>query len=719
MSANGPQFGPKEWRYTEDPLLIGRSDGGISNTVVEPWEIHWDKLLKFLEQPVIGSKDGHYLVRCPCKNNHRANANARTANLIVLDGDSRLDPDTGEILDGAPDPHSVHEVLSQLDITNAICSSHSNQYECKGNRYRVVIPARIPTQEILVAVVSWLTHKLHTEGVMLNNVKENMTFTQGWFTPRCPDQEHVDQYIFLEHDGLQPFPVAEAREWWDQNKPKVSATKLKKVTDVCPATDDTPIGRFNQEHGAQYMGRMLIDQGYKFKHQTTYNNYPAYRFCAPDSSTEQGGVMMFMGDCGKWIAYSHHGDHDPISKRAQDAFGLFTLFVHGGDQQKAIQEVVQQYPAERSQGNTPIYLPLREILQKKLQWIWVVDGLLLTARVYQLLGQWKAGKSLVALDLALHVSHGLPWCGKQVTSCLVVYVAGEAAIDIQARIQAFGSVHGLDPDATFLLRCSPVYFTEREAAVNLRKDIEGFQTKLDEPLPVMVVIDTIARNFGPGKSESSDTDMGAFINHLIDEVARPLDALTIAVHHPGHGDKDRGRGHSSLPGAVDGTLQVKQNNAGVITLGTQEMRNTRNNNEKLAWTIKGVDLPVTDNFGNQVNAPVLMPHVLPVHNVQAAKTAQAEDDHTRDILTELLEKQVQLRQEESDNLDGYPSQTTLMKSCKAGECGTNSTARVIDVMKKAGELVTLPFPDGITARGRTDYLCAANVPAKGVADVAT
>ena len=40
-------------------------------------------------------------------------------------------------------------------------------------------------------------------------------------------------------------------------------------------------------------------------------------------------------------------------------------------------------------------------------------------------------------------------------------------------------------------------------------------------------------------------------------------------------------------------------------------------------------------------------------------------------------------------------------------------------MKKADELVTLPFPDGITARGRTDYLCAANVPAKGVADVAT
>ena len=58
---------------------------------------------------------------------------------------------------------------------------------------------------------------------------------------------------------------------------------------------------------------------------------------------------------------------------------------------------------------------------------------MLAGCVYQIYGERKAGKSLTALDLSLHISQGMDWNGKRVRQCLVVYVAGEAEIDIRSK----------------------------------------------------------------------------------------------------------------------------------------------------------------------------------------------------------------------------------------------------------------------------------------------
>lgn len=367
-------------------------------------------------------------------------------------------------------------------------------------------------------------------------------------------------------------------------------------------------------------------------------------------------------------------------------------------------------PWQPPEPKPALYLSLKQILQQKLRWTWIVQGLLLEGRVYQLHGQWKAGKSLVTLDMALHLATGKAWCGKGVVKCLVVYVAGEAAVDIQARIQAFQQRHGLDPKATFVLRCLPVHLTDKDAAAKLREEIEQIQKQLEQPLPVVTIIDTVARNFGPGKSESSDVDMGAFINHVIDEVSRPLNATILAVHHPGHSNKNRGRGHSSLPGAVDGTLQVAQKD-GVITLDTKEMRSVRLSEDLLAWQIEGVDIASVDNFGEPVNAPVLVPYVLPDHNRLAAELARTEDECTYDVMSRLLWEHAQLRQSEPQNPEGYPSQNILTALSRAQGRGTKSIERVLQRMKESGELADFPLPKEVSARGRNHFVgCAHDRP---------
>jgi hypothetical protein len=69
-------------------------------------------------------------------------------------------------------------------------------------------------------------------------------------------------------------------------------------------------------------------------------------------------------------------------------------------------------------------------------------------------------------------------------------------------------------------------------------------------IPRLIVVDTLARNFGAG-DENSQKDMTTFIVAM-DGLRHRFPACTIIiVHHSGHGDKDRARGSSVLKGAVD------------------------------------------------------------------------------------------------------------------------------------------------------------------------
>jgi hypothetical protein len=156
-------------------------------------------------------------------------------------------------------------------------------------------------------------------------------------------------------------------------------------------------------------------------------------------------------------------------------------------------------------------------------------------------------------------------------------------------------------EAMFNIRTKPVYLTQQEYAQALHDEIVKIRGQTQ--LPVLIVIDTLARNFGPG-SESSDEDMGAFINNMIDIVVHPTNATCLVVHHPGHGDQDRGRGHSSLPAAVDGTLKIAKE-GDIVTLSTTEMRNTKGD-EKYSFRIEQEDLPEFDNFKNQIKVPVMV-----------------------------------------------------------------------------------------------------------------
>ena len=247
------------------------------------------------------------------------------------------------------------------------------------------------------------------------------------------------------------------------------------------------------------------------------------------------------------------------------------------------------------------YVDANAIAPEDLQVSWLVEGLLLERRIYEMFGRWKGGKTIAAVDLCIRLSRGETWGNRRTQPALVVYVAGESVEDIQARIAGWRQHHGKDV-GPFYLRTKPVHLTNKEYAKRLSKEIKQLKS-LHQGLPLMLVIDTLNRNFGGGYSENSDEGMGLFVTHLIDGVSRHNDATTMVVHHSGHGDTDRSRGHSSFAAALDGSLKVELD-GNVVKVSSSFMRSTEGDDE-LAFQIQSVTLPVKDNFDNDVTAPVL------------------------------------------------------------------------------------------------------------------
>jgi len=162
----------KNKSITEHEMKLAFAVGGRTDTVLTVKDYTFQKLAARLRQPKQGGKDGSYYIRggdlvAP----KRADENLRSAELVILDGDSRIDPETGEIISGAPPMPEVCAALREMGIAFIAHTSHSYKPVNGGGsphwKYRIVIPARLRSQTELNACVQWVLDRLHAKGVWL------------------------------------------------------------------------------------------------------------------------------------------------------------------------------------------------------------------------------------------------------------------------------------------------------------------------------------------------------------------------------------------------------------------------------------------------------------------------------------------------------------------------------------------------------------------------
>lgn len=178
---------------------------------------------------------------------------------------------------------------------------------------------------------------------------------------------------------------------------------------------------------------------------------------------------------------------------------------------------------------------------------WIVKGLLPAAELCVLYGESGAGKSFVALDIALAIAQGVPWRGMRTRRGRVVYVAAEGAGGVRGRLAAYASHHGIDLTSVDLGVVADVpNLLQREDAVALARAVGRGAS--------VVIIDTLAQTTAGG-NENSGEDMGRAIAHARG-IHRATGALVIVIHHAGKDTSKGARGWSGLRAAADAELEV-------------------------------------------------------------------------------------------------------------------------------------------------------------------
>jgi RecA-family ATPase len=198
------------------------------------------------------------------------------------------------------------------------------------------------------------------------------------------------------------------------------------------------------------------------------------------------------------------------------------------------------------------------MLKHKAKTEWLILGFLDAGSIALIFGESGTHKSFLAIDIGLSVATGKDWHGFDIKkSAPVLYIAGEGFSGIYKRLKAWKKVNMTtnDSDIPFFTSSMPMDILNEESTLTVKKEIE--KVSLDIGMPALVVIDTLARNFGPG-DENSTADMSKFISSLDRHIKAPFKCCILIIHHSGLKERDRSWGSSALRAALDWEYKVEK-----------------------------------------------------------------------------------------------------------------------------------------------------------------
>lgn len=232
---------------------------------------------------------------------------------------------------------------------------------------------------------------------------------------------------------------------------------------------------------------------------------------------------------------------------------------------------------------------------------WLTQGCMETDSLNLLFSDPGGCKSFFAIDLSCCVATDKDFHGMSCKQGPVVFIAGEGQNGLKRRFMAWGIRHDIDLDqAPIFLSMMPASLCETDQVGFV---ITAIQAVADEyGAPVLVVLDTVARNFGPG-DENSTQDMSGFIAS-IDKIREKFKSCILLVHHTGHTDKSRARGAMALKGALDTEYRLEKDETGVVRMTCTKMKD-HEPLAPMAFRLNTVELPLQDDQGEQVTSAIL------------------------------------------------------------------------------------------------------------------
>jgi len=251
---------------------------------------------------------------------------------------------------------------------------------------------------------------------------------------------------------------------------------------------------------------------------------------------------------------------------------------------------------------------------------WLIKGWIPATGLGCLYGDPGSGKTFNGADIGLHIATERQWHNERIRGGKVAYLAMESGSRFQNRVKAWCEHYEQPEPGNFLY--SPI-------SIDLRRDNKGAEQiieSLRRQGVKMLVIDTLSRALSGG-NENSPEDMMAFVDNC-DKIWKALDCFVLIIHHVGKDAAKGMRGHSSLLGAIDTELQLKDQ---TITVLKQ-----RDGQDGL---IKGFELAVKaigkDEDGDDVTTCVAVPNEVENQKTKDEKPSPKQKD-ALDILHNLI-----------------------------------------------------------------------------------
>ena len=195
---------------------------------------------------------------------------------------------------------------------------------------------------------------------------------------------------------------------------------------------------------------------------------------------------------------------------------------------------------------------------------WTIDGVIPGSGVSVIFGQPNAGKTFIALDMALHVAYGVDWFGRRTEQRPVVYVGLEGIGSIGTRmkglcLERFSDLVAKKPELEWAGTTDmPIRFLLGEEfrfavdddsnTANLIDSVRNL--KLEKP---MIIIDTLALALA---GSEVDNEVMAAAARQANHLSAQTGGNTVLIHHPNKANEEDMRGGSALRGAVDAAVLV-------------------------------------------------------------------------------------------------------------------------------------------------------------------
>lgn len=201
---------------------------------------------------------------------------------------------------------------------------------------------------------------------------------------------------------------------------------------------------------------------------------------------------------------------------------------------------------------------------------WLIHELIADHGLSIIYGDPGAGKSFIALDMALRIAFGMDWHGTEAKRAGVLYVAGEGSRGLANRVKGWRREHALEgADAPFLLLPVAVQLLDPAQVEKLIRTIEEAALRVSFEIG-LVIIDTVSRAIA-GQDENGQEAMSLFVE-ACGAIQTHTGGAVIGIHHSGK-DSARGmRGSTVLLGGCDASLKLSKDEAGRVTIECEKQK---------------------------------------------------------------------------------------------------------------------------------------------------